>query len=94
MIRIIEASGTPTRPRATTARRCFAEAFSKEINEQVKIERDSTEASTQMNLPLYCQIRDKMYDAADDETRAKYEEEAKTFNASVNDPPTQSQIYV
>ena len=93
MIRIIEASSTSTRPRATTARQCFGDAFSKEINEQVKIERKATGALTQMNLPLYCHIWDKMYDAADDKTRVQYEEEAKKFNASVTDPPTKSQIY-
>ena len=68
MIRVIEASSTPTRPRATTARQCFGDAFSKDLNEKVKIKREKTGASTQMNLPLYCQIRDEMYDAVDDAT--------------------------
>ena len=76
------------------ARQCFGNAFSKEINEKVKIKREKTGASTQMNLPLYCQIQDEMYDAVDDATRAQYEEEAKVFNAKVADPPTQLEIYV
>ncbi len=34
-----------------------------------------------------------MYDDADEETQAKYEEEAKTFNMKARGPPDESEIY-
>ena len=34
-----------------------------------------------------------MYDATDESTRAKYEEEVLVFNSKVREPPNQSEIY-
>lgn len=83
----------PTRPRATTARDCFADAFNEEIKEKVKVEREMTGALTQENLVLYRRFRDEMFDAADDETRKKFEEEALTFNSKIHEHPDRSEIY-
>ena len=60
-----------------TARQCFGNALSAEISEKLKIEREKTRAPLKNHLQVYHQIRDEMYDTADDETREKYEEEAK-----------------
>ncbi|KAF8326744.1 hypothetical protein F5887DRAFT_1084317 [Amanita rubescens] len=92
-VKIIHVPSTPTRRRATTARECFGNAFGSEINEKVKVERERAGAPTQMNLSLYRQIRDDMYDNADEDTRATFEEEAKTFNSKIGDRPAQSEIY-
>jgi hypothetical protein len=59
----------------------------------VKVERDEAKATTQMNFSLYRQIRDDMYENADEDVRAMFEEEAKTFNSKVGEPPAQSEIY-
>ena len=82
------------RPHATTSRQCFGNAFSAEINEELKAERERTGASSKDNLPIYYRIRDKMYDAADEEIQIKYEEEAKAFNMKVRAPPDESEIYL
>jgi len=83
----------PIRPRATTARQCFGNAFSAEINEQIKAERERTGASSKDNLQIYYRIRNEMYDDVDEETQAKYEEEAEAFNMKVRGPPDESEIY-
>ncbi|KAF8650684.1 hypothetical protein AX14_008573 [Amanita brunnescens Koide BX004] len=83
----------PIRPRATTARQCFGDAFSAEINEQLEAECKRTGASSKENLPIYYRIRDEMYDAAGEEVQAKYEEEANAFNVKVRGPPDKSEIY-
>ena len=76
-----------------TACQCFGNALSAEISEKLKIEREKTGAPLKNHLQVYHQIRDEMYDTADDETRAKYEEEAKAFNAKARGHPQQSDIY-
>ena len=89
---VIEVPST-TRPHAMTAHQCFGNALSAEISEKLKIEREKTGAPLKNHLQVYHQIWDKMYDTADDETRAKYEEEAKAFNAKAHGRPQQSDIY-
>lgn len=92
-MKIVHVPSTPTRRRATTAHECFGNAFNNEINEKVKVERDKTGAPTQMNLLLYRQICDNMYDNANEDIRAMFKEEAKTLNSKVGDHPAQSEIY-
>ena len=53
-----------------------------------------TGALTQENLVLYHRFRDEMFDAADDKTRDKFEEEASTFNSKIHENPDRSDIYL
>ena len=92
-MKIVHVPSTPTRPRATNARECFGSTFNQEINKKVQVEREKAGAPTQTNLSLYRQVRDNMYDNADDDTRAMFEEEAKAFNSKISNPPTESEIY-
>ncbi|KAF8326722.1 hypothetical protein F5887DRAFT_1084336 [Amanita rubescens] len=92
-VKIIHVPSMPTR-RRTTARERFGNAFNDEINEKVKVKHEKINATTQMNLPFYHEILNDMYDNANEDTRAMFEEEAKTFNSKIGDPPAQSEIYV
>jgi hypothetical protein len=83
----------PIRPRATTALQRFGNAFSAKINEELNAERKRIGASTTDNLQIYSRIRGEMYNNADEETQAKYGEEAKAFNMKVHGPPDESEIY-
>ena len=55
----------PSRPHATTARKCFSNAFKEE---KLNTKHGMTGALIKDNLSLYCHILDDMYNAADDET--------------------------
>jgi hypothetical protein len=78
-----------------TVRQCFGIAFGTEITKQMNAECEKTAGASSLdNLPIYNHIQDKMYDDASEETKTKYEEEARMFNMQICGPPDESEIYV
>lgn len=86
--------GPVPKPRAITALDLFARENSSDIRQQMATKR-AVEGTTpqKSNLHYHREIKSKMFNDADEATKAKYEIEAAALSAKRNLPPEPSEIY-